>query len=66
MDDLYYSDEIRSLRLRILELEKENEELRKEASRYLGKWISAQDLASWRQVVMLANNSEEASSKPET
>jgi hypothetical protein len=66
MDDVYDSDEVRHLRLRVLELEEENEKLRAEASRYLGKWVAAQDLASWRQVLMLAGNPEKTSAEPET
>lgn len=52
------SSEVRKLRLRILELEKENEKLRAEASLYLGNWIAAQDLASWRQVLVLVGKPE--------
>ena len=55
---MYDSDEVRRLKLQIIELEEENEKLRAEASRYLGKWIAAQDLASWRQVLMIAGSSE--------
>ena len=60
---MYDSDEVRRLKLQIIELEEENEKLRAEASRYLGKWIAAQDLASWRQVLMIAGSSE---TPPET
>jgi hypothetical protein len=55
---MYDSDEVRRLKLQIIELEEENEKLRAEASLYLGKWIAAQDLASWRQVLMIAGSSE--------
>jgi hypothetical protein len=37
---------------RILELERENEKLRQESALYLGNWVAAQELASWRQVLM--------------
>jgi hypothetical protein len=55
---MYDSDEVRRLKLQIIELEEENEKLRAEASLYLGKWIAAQDLASWRQVLMIAGSPE--------
>lgn len=60
---MYDSDEVRRLRLQIIELEKENEKLRAEASRYLSKWIAAQDLASWRQVLMLTQTPSETPSE---
>jgi hypothetical protein len=50
---MYEIPEIKKLRLRIAELERENDKLRKESSEYLSNWIAAQDLASWRQVLML-------------
>jgi len=54
----YYLNEVRDLKLRIFELERENEKLRQESAEYLGNWIAAQDLASWRQVLMLVKSPE--------
>lgn len=57
------SSEVRKLRLRVIELEKEVEKLRCESAKYLGNWIAAQDLASLRQVLALAGKHE---TPPET
>jgi len=49
----YPKSEIEKLRARVAFLERENKRLTQEVGEYLGNWIAAQDLASWRQVLML-------------
>ena len=56
MGNEFDTSEVKQLRIRLLELERENEKLHSEVSLYLGKWVSALDLASFRQVLMLAKD----------
>ena len=51
------TERIKVLEARVAELEEENASLRRESSEYLRRWVSAQDLAAWRNCLLIAATS---------